>query len=305
MSFKEYVHSIPCLPRFGSSMIDVLHFRSDCRACKITTILFVCNILHVQCSCGQCVSVEGGVTGKTGWICAQGCSQPTLWHNVPLCLSRWWQWFPSTLFWRTAYQVILPHCVSFTKLWLQFACQASSRSEGDLERALPCILSNGENLVGGHSVGLRTCKMWITSELKNCLPVHFSVFLKWVKLRRSRAVGVCKLKSRWPRVKGSLSVGCISWMFWEAAMETGEGKRPIPPSRVLAVTKRSEKVLEREKDCNSAECFLVKTDFPQSSASLLQVCRATGPLTEPELSWDKERIKRRGGADKLLTYIEK
>lgn len=29
-------------------------------------ILFVCNILDLECNCGQCVGVEGGVIGKTG-----------------------------------------------------------------------------------------------------------------------------------------------------------------------------------------------------------------------------------------------
>lgn len=48
------------------------------------------------------------------------------------------------------------------------------------------------------------------------------------------------------RVNGSLSAGRISWMFWEAVMETGEVRRPIPPPRVFAVSEQRRKGREKE-----------------------------------------------------------
>lgn len=47
-------------------------------------------------------------------------------------------------------------------------------------------------------------------------------------------------------MKGSLSAGHISWMFWEAVMKTGEVRRPIPPPRVLAVSEQTKKERESE-----------------------------------------------------------
>ena len=47
---------------------DAWCFGSDWEACKITVILFVCNILDLEWSCGQHVGVEGDVIGKTSWI---------------------------------------------------------------------------------------------------------------------------------------------------------------------------------------------------------------------------------------------
>lgn len=52
----------------------------------------------------------------------------------------------------------------------------------------------------------------------------------------SRAAGCAR--SGWLRVKGRLSAGHISWMFWEAVMETGEVRQPIPSSGVLAVSEQ-------------------------------------------------------------------
>lgn len=164
--------------------------------------------------------------------------------------------------------------MSSTKQWLHFACKRGFWRE--------CWAGgSGENLVGGHSVAPCTCRMWITSELKNCQPVHFSVFLQGVKLGRSRGCGVCGGKSGWLGVKGSLSAGHISWMFWEAVMETGEVRRPVPPPRVLAVLEQRKRERERESLLQyrmSSACSIltsVKTSLPQSSAAvpLLQVRR--------------------------------
>ena len=97
-------------------------------------------------------------------------------------------------------------------------------------------------------------------------------------------------------------------------METGEVRRPIPPSRVLVVSEQRERETQREREREyrmSSGCSVltsVKTSLRQSSATVLllqlrmQVLWSTGPLTEEMLPCGKTDKRTRGGNDKLLTH---
>lgn len=67
-------------------------------------------------------------------------------------------------------------------------------------------------------------------------------------------------------MKGSLSAGHILRMFWEAVMEMGEVRRPIPPSRVLGVSEQREK--DREpvavQNVSSLLCMNLSENKPPS-----------------------------------------
>lgn len=67
-------------------------------------------------------------------------------------------------------------------------------------------------------VTLRLC-VRAECELSNCPPVHFSCFP--LRSETKQVEVPWGMQSGWLGVKGSLSAGRISWMFWEASMETG------------------------------------------------------------------------------------
>lgn len=169
---------------FCSRMINDLLWCQMLRAGLKRTQNYRCIIClqHLQCNCGRSVGVRGSVIGKTGWMRAWDCFQPVCRHNVLLCFSGWRRWTWEEILWRAAFVclcVIPPRCVPSSKHGLQFAClTSSSRAE---ERWwvggvwVECRAGGSRaNLVGGHSVALCTCRMWITSELKNSPYAFFS-----------------------------------------------------------------------------------------------------------------------------------
>lgn len=105
-------------------------------------------------------------------------------------------------------------------------------------------------------------------------------------------------------MKGSLSVGQISWMFWEALMETGEVRLPIPPSEVLGRAKRERK-REGARACRVQNVFTqlcIKLSENKPSLAFTHSAVPASkqvdpePLIEAKLPWDREGgIKRKVG----------
>lgn len=65
-------------------------------------------------------------------------------------------------------------------------------------------------------------------------------------------------------------------MFWEAVMETGEFRRPSPPSRVLVVSEQRERVREKE----SLTALNVFSNPGENRPPSQLIHTPAGPLTE-------------------------
>lgn len=85
---------------------------------------------------------------------------------------------------------------------------------------------SGRSLLGGHRGAAYVQNV---KELENWLLLSFFCFPLRSETRQVRMLREA-VRSGWLRVKGSLLVGQISWMFWEAAAG-GRVRRPFPPDR--------------------------------------------------------------------------